>query len=702
MKLLYLYIRDYGILQDVEFNFDSEYHFHFNLATKQLTQRDPESKLADDFFSINKKGNDRVVESVSAIVGNNGSGKTSVARFLHELYSNNTLEHIIIWKDISDDKGRTGKENESEEKPDFKYSSLILSDEVRNSKAYNIHEMLGEERNNQSKAFIQRYKQYDTVKPKRHNDPISSTGQIYTSSSYTPLHINLVELFNCRDISTSCLMKNERLPHEHIVKSISQHSMEQVTTHDRMELNRITEFFSVYHNNKEKVKQRVKLPIPKNIQVTLESPLGRIRTLIAKNNESEKEVEKKTNLPNALPTLEKLIEKLLQIENSMLCKSICGFILNFYENRGGSIQLHQLLQDNFKKLLYDISDDPDNYFSCFIRFIRDTLEKCKKLEKSDASAKKSNGIKILSGITEKKYIELSKAEDFFNFLRQICDGNSTEDKSQVIDDNIGSIDFDIVKDIETYTKFLEFYYNIYNKRHLYNFTCYPPISTGEYYQLSLYSRLYSLEGSQVEDKEESIIPGTRHNIHSMLKQKNLIIFFDEIEITVHPGLQRQLMSNVIKFFEEFYHGRKVHLIFATHSPVLLSDIPKSNVCFLKRTTGKNVSPVVKNVTDKIKDNTFGANIHSLYRHSFFMEDGSMGALAERKINEIFDELNSPQSENLEMDKYVELENRINLIGEPVIRDNLMNLLISKCYDPDKAKLVFLEKQVKELKQKVRK
>ncbi len=93
MKLLYLYIRDYGILKDIEFNFDSNYRYHFDKVTRELTQLPPENPLPDDFFSINKKGNDRVVESISALIGNNGSGKTFVARYIDEL---ETISGIII------------------------------------------------------------------------------------------------------------------------------------------------------------------------------------------------------------------------------------------------------------------------------------------------------------------------------------------------------------------------------------------------------------------------------------------------------------------------------------------------------------------------------------------------------------------------------------------------------------------------------
>ena len=76
-----------------------------------------------------------------------------------------------------------------------------------------------------------------------------------------------------------------------------------------------------------------------------------------------------------------------------------------------------------------------------------------------------------------------------------------------------------------------------------------------------------------------------------------------------------------------------------------------------------VTPISKNVTHKIKNNTFGANIHSLYRESFFMKNGSMGALATRKIESVIEKINNSsvgellqQKDDL-IDIIVDLNNR---------------------------------------------
>ena len=76
--------------------------------------------------------------------------------------------------------------------------------------------------------------------------------------------------------------------------------------------------------------------------------------------------------------------------------------------------------------------------------------------------------------------------------------------------------------------------------------------------------------------------------------------------------------------------KNYHFIFASHSPFLLSDLPKENVIFLE----KDKDGKCKNVTNEIKIETFGANIHTLLSHGFFMKEGLMGEFAKEKIQSI--------------------------------------------------------------------
>ncbi|PLY08044.1 MAG: hypothetical protein C0625_03600 [Arcobacter sp.] len=156
-----------------------------------------------------------------------------------------------------------------------------------------------------------------------------------------------------------------------------------------------------------------------------------------------------------------------------------------------------------------------------------------------------------------------------------------------------------------------------------------------------------------------------NNIHIDDKYEAINIFLDEIELGVHPKWQKEYLSNVIKSINPLNKkGKKINLFFVTHSPFVLSDLPKENVMFLK--DGKQDNPSI--------EQTFGANIHTLLSHGFFMKDGLMGEFAKDKIDTAIKYLNQIKLTEYEI-KYC--ENIISIIGEPIIKRELQKMLDSK-------------------------
>ncbi len=149
-----------------------------------------------------------------------------------------------------------------------------------------------------------------------------------------------------------------------------------------------------------------------------------------------------------------------------------------------------------------------------------------------------------------------------------------------------------------------------------------------------------------------------------------VYIFDEIETSLHPQWQKNILNDIINIFN-IWENKKAHLIFLTHSPFLLSDIPKQNIIFLDTDENGNCK-----VVDGLKEKkeTFGANIHTLLSDSFFMEDGLMGEFAKSKIDEVIKLLNK---EHLEPNEIKHCEQIISIIGEPIIKNKLQKMLDSK-------------------------
>jgi uncharacterized protein YlaN (UPF0358 family) len=114
-----------------------------------------------------------------------------------------------------------------------------------------------------------------------------------------------------------------------------------------------------------------------------------------------------------------------------------------------------------------------------------------------------------------------------------------------------------------------------------------------------------------------------YNLTSHKEYQDIVLLLDEVELGLHPNWQKKYLSILMNVLNTKIEGFdfKYNIICSTHSPFILSDLPKENVIFLKN--GKHDNPYI--------EQTFGANIHTLLSHGFFMEDGLMGEFAKSKI-----------------------------------------------------------------------
>jgi predicted ATP-binding protein involved in virulence len=174
------------------------------------------------------------------------------------------------------------------------------------------------------------------------------------------------------------------------------------------------------------------------------------------------------------------------------------------------------------------------------------------------------------------------------------------------------------------------------------------------------------------------------NMLDKTTKKYSLILLDEPTNSFHPQWQKKLL----KYFLDVFSDRNIHFIIASHSPFILSDLPKENIVFLK--DGKQA---------EVDINTFGANIHTLLSHGFFMEDGLIGEYAKTKINKAIELLNKKGKLSKSSMKYC--EEIISIIGEPIIKKQLQRMLDSKRLSKiDEIDL--LKAQMSEIEQKIKK
>ncbi|MDE7111273.1 MAG: ATP-binding protein [Muribaculaceae bacterium] len=147
---------------------------------------------------------------------------------------------------------------------------------------------------------------------------------------------------------------------------------------------------------------------------------------------------------------------------------------------------------------------------------------------------------------------------------------------------------------------------------------------------------------------------------------NLIL--EEVELYFHPEWQRSFINDLLNLIYQanIPKIKSVNLTFVTHSPYILSDIPKTNVLFMK-----NGLPDYS-----MQENTFGANINSLLKNGFFLPAIPMGEFANKKIQHLFAILHSGDFDSEELPR---IYSEIMTVGEPLIRQQLLML-----YNPYRA------------------
>lgn len=111
---------------------------------------------------------------------------------------------------------------------------------------------------------------------------------------------------------------------------------------------------------------------------------------------------------------------------------------------------------------------------------------------------------------------------------------------------------------------------------------------------------------------------------AVIKYKYVNIILDEIELYFHPEMQRKFLFLLMDSIRcvNFRHIKGMNLLFVTHSPFVLSDIPSDNVLALGR--GEEDTEPIK---------TFGANIMEMLSDTFFM-DSSLGESVRREIKNL--------------------------------------------------------------------
>ena len=198
---------------------------------------------------------------------------------------------------------------------------------------------------------------------------------------------------------------------------------------------------------------------------------------------------------------------------------------------------------------------------------------------------------------------------------------------------------------------------------------------------------------QLSDGEKAIFELFTQILYRIIFLDEKTLFLDEPETFLHPNWSKELINLLIKVINNL-KLKDLNIIITSHSPFILSDIPKENVIFLNKIDEKTKEKYPKlniknlkngnciNVTKHIELKTFGANIHTLLSNGFFISNGLIGEFAKSKIEEIkkfYEKVG--KSKNPKEEHKKEFDNNIksfihiqSIIGEPFLQTIIKNYL----------------------------
>ena len=205
------------------------------------------------------------------------------------------------------------------------------------------------------------------------------------------------------------------------------------------------------------------------------------------------------------------------------------------------------------------------------------------------------------------------------------------------------------------------------------------ISSGEQQFILNISSIYSLMEKISEER-------------SNIKRTKLLIL-DEPDAFFHPEWSRKyifylatIMNSIAKKMNSY-----IQIIIATHSPFMVSDVPKENITCIKIDE--------KNINNRIcKKTNFGlmSNIHDIMVKDFYLKS-PFGEFANDYFHKLVQDIDKLDGNNEELERIQAL---INSIGERLIKNKLNKMLEKKIDKLSEDNIDFRKQRIYELEKKL--
>lgn len=548
-----IYIKEHSYLTDnpLTLNFGGEYLYSFKEIDERLIiSRKKNEKYIPNFFNISESGSK--IELLSAIVGENGVGKSSILDIIRSVFSNsNGFAHnkVVVLVEIEGEtkilSSTTSHRCYLEENP---------FDEIRQ-----VNE-------NDSYQSIY-YSPHFDLKYNSNYDELDKYD--ISLDEYIKQDLNNIKQSDIQDIHNELNFKNTLRIIEFITSDIFQQkeilSIFEIPKYEYASL-----IFKVKKNKKNHEGEVSLWNTPSQFMRPIKDIYKRLEHEISTGIENCR----KNNVDRL--TIRKYILKRIVV------LSILSVIIDMLEEK------NTYLEGGILENGYSLNLDTIVAFLFFVENVYVKNGKKHKIFKDDLF---KNFLDNIFNVID----SVSNESDIFDFPY-----NSVPIKIKVENiKNLIGLHREIVKNFMNYPNM-----STYKNINQYEFITINPLgrsmSSGELSILNFFSKLYYF---------------LVYKIPNLPNNQNYILLLDEADLGLHPMWKKRFIDTILRsvpyFFEGFTSKPNLQIILTTHDPLTLSDIPKHNVIFLEKAEeGKcRISSRVQktfgaNITDLLADSFF--------------------------------------------------------------------------------------------------
>lgn len=610
MELLYLFFKDENKFKNQNLNFGSEFIFNYSVEKQEL-HVEKNNLYIDNFFKI-YDDNSAEILNITSIIGQNGTGKTSILKFIKNNFpSGLELNRQIIFICRHDNQIVIYHTEEFEIKNDlkkynFKFEKLSLKREKLQGKGI------------QGDQYITYGYEFSGFE---------NTDLIYFSNVFD-FPGGSTDFKGIRDISTNNLIVSDytRDIENRVIDRANKANY--LSSYINNDIHRQVKFIRKFYKS-----DKILFKLPEELYISIKNDyLEGIESKLLRDNRIYQYLEEfinfsKTSVFSYKNEIERLKFKLIvNIYVSFIVDLIYSYqgldnylnINNILKNKGTSVKVEDIIRN------LELID----------------LAKNKVFKKQITTAYFENIIALIK-IIDNIQIDSNDELNFdINGLNLKLSDNNYEIFDEFLQLYTGSI---IIR------PFLNFYWR--------------GISSGEKALLNIYSRFYSLTNDELLGDELHkhlliMIDEGDLYLHPEWQKRFVKIIVDFLPIV----------------FESKRNGdkRTIQIIFTTNSPIPASDLLSYNTIFLENSFNDK-NELITIVKDSLNDQkeTFAANIHTLLSDSFFVKGGLIGDFASEKLNKIIDKL----IKRIDLSKVEREDMRklIHQIGEPVLKTKLIQM-----------------------------